>query len=222
MSTDRSLVLDAIFYSIPQLTILQGAYVKVLAGQICGLIGRNGCGKTTLIKVAAGQLSANSGITIVNGDRMVGKRRGQRFEHIAYLPQDSMLPVDIQVGGLLKRCGQAHLTDLDFFRPLLHAEVRELSGGERRYLEVMIVLGLNRPYILLDEPFTGIEPRITEMITGELKEASRKGAGILLSDHYLHYLLPIIDDAYLMQSKQCVHLQGDFRQELKRLGYVRG
>ncbi len=72
----------------------------------------------------------------------------------------------------------------------------------------MMVIGLNKPYILLDEPFTGIEPKIIEMITGELKEACRKGAGILLSDHYLHYLLPIIDDAYLMVSKQCVHLKG--------------
>ncbi len=129
MSTDRSLVLDAIFYSIPQFPVLQGAYVRVHAGEICGLIGRNGSGKTTLLKVAAGQLPANSGITIVNGERIVGKRRMKRFEQIAYLPQDSMLPADIRVGRLLEGCRQANLADLDFFRPLLCAKVRELSGG---------------------------------------------------------------------------------------------
>ena len=89
---ERALILDAIFYEVPALRILQGVYLKVVPGQICGLFGRNGSGKTTLLKVAAGQIRPASGLVIIDGERFAALQRRCRFAKLAYLPQTPMLP----------------------------------------------------------------------------------------------------------------------------------
>ena len=88
---ERALILDAIFYEVPSLRILQGAYLKVMPGQICGIFGRNGSGKTTLLKVAAGQIRPASGLVIIDGERFAAPQRRRRFAKLAYLPQTPMM-----------------------------------------------------------------------------------------------------------------------------------
>ena len=220
MSSVRGLVLDSIFYSVPSLNILQGAYLKVRPGSICALFGRNGSGKTTLLRVAAGQIRAASGLTIIDGDRLRKFARQRRFKSLAYLAQKSMLPPDITVAALIRAVGPRKLRHDALLRKVLPRRIEELSGGERRYLEVALVLGLGRSYVLLDEPFSGVEPAIIDRISDKIRSAANAGAGILITDHYYRYVLPLADNAYLMRQKQCFPLKGDVRAELSRFGYM--
>lgn len=221
MSSESSLILDGIFYSIPELSILNGAYLKIKVGTVCGLFGINGSGKSTLMKIAAGQLQPNSGIAEIDGFRLYKKAKHKRFTHIAYLPQDSMLPNDLKVKSIVKSFPKTE----DFFKnPLVQKissqKVGELSGGERRYLEILLLFSLNRRFYLLDEPFTGVEPLIIELIIEMIKEEAKSGKGILISDHYHQYVLKASDYAYLLQNKQSYKLQDDIKLDLKRYGYL--
>ena len=220
---EAGLILDGIFYQVPTLRILQGAYLRVAPGSICALFGRNGSGKSTLLKVAAGQIEADTGIVIVDGVRLYKKLIRKRFAKIAYLPQDSMLPGDIKVKGLVKSFSIAKDVLKDpVIKPIQHQRVGNLSVGQRRYLEVSLLLSLGRPYMLLDEPFTGIEPLMIDHISSLIANAAQEGTGILVTDHYYQYLLDIAEDAYVMVNKRCKHLDGQKSLEiqLQELGYM--
>lgn len=224
VDANRAFVVDGVFYRVPEQSILQGVYLKMRPGQICGLFGLNGSGKSTVLRVAAGQLQPSSGLTIIDGTRFHKPLRRRRFQHIAYLPQDSMLPGDLRVRSLLKTLpdrGRALRTD-SIVEPLLDRRVEELSGGERRYVATRFVLRLGRPYVLLDEPFTGVEPRIVDRLVQHITAAAAAGAGVLITDHYHQYLLPLVDTAYLMRQKQCEPLGtgDDVLVELERFGYL--
>ena len=221
---EHGLILDAIFFEVPALRILQGAYLKVAPGQICGLFGRNGSGKTTLLKVAAGQIRPSSGLVIIDGVRLAAPQRRRRFAHLAYLPQTPMLPPTMRVETLIRAFPQPARTLLhdDLLAPLRSQRVEQLSGGERRYLALRLLLSLGRPYTLLDEPFTGMAPRIIDHMTAAIRQAAAGGMGILATDHYHHYMLPLVDTAYLMINKQCKPLNGeaDLRAQLAAYGYM--
>lgn len=208
---------------MPQLRILQGVYVKVRPGTVCSLFGRNGSGKSTLLKIAAGQISPQSGRLILDGERYHKKARRRRFRHLAYLPQESMMPADVTVRRMIRSFPSASdLYDDSIIAPLITARISDLSGGVRRYLETSLLLSLGRKYVLLDEPFTGVEPGLIERISALITDAASNGSGVLLTDHYHQYALEIADEAYLMASKQCRHLNGStsLRVQLQQHGYL--
>lgn len=219
----RALVLDGVFFSVPELKILQGVYLAVRPASVCVLFGRNGCGKTTLIKVGAAQIQPDSGLVIVDGERYHSRRQKKRYDRMAYLPQDSMLPGDVTVRRMLSFVkGATALLDDELITRFLDQRIESLSVGQRRYLEIRLVLALGRDYVLLDEPFTGAEPILISRISELIRQAADAGAGILLTDHYHHYTVPLADDAYLMRSKQCRRLNPDagVREQLEDLGYL--
>lgn len=221
MNNTASLILDGIFFSVPELSILEGAYLKAESGEITAIIGRNGSGKSTLLKVAAGQIQASSGITIINGERIHKKSLNKRFRNIGYLPQESMLPVDISVNRLIKHLpSSGKLIEDPLIQKIRKQKISKLSGGEKRYLEIVLLLNFDRKYILLDEPFTGVEPTIIDLIIDKIKREAKKGKGILLTDHMHRYISVVADKGYLLHNKQCYFLDGDFILELKKLGYL--
>lgn len=222
MSDDSALVLDSVFYRVPALDILKGVHLKVEAGTVCGLFGRNGSGKTTLLKVAAGQIWPSSGLTIIDGDRLHKPSKWRRFSKIAYLPQETMLPPDVKVQTVLRSAGMCISDVRERVASLCDQEVRELSGGEKRLVEVEVVLNLDRDYVLLDEPFTGVEPLLIEEMCTRIEKAAECGKGILVTDHYHQYVAPLAETAYLMWQKQCHRLQaeGSIENELEQIGYL--
>lgn len=221
---DRGLVLDGVFYETPQYQILQGACLKVISGAICSLFGRNGSGKSTLLKVAAGEITPASGLTIIDGERFYKKELCRRFEKISYLPQDSMLPPDMKANRLIRSFPTAShfLSNDPIIGELVGKRIDELSTGKRRYLEIRLLLSLEREYVLLDEPFTRVEPIMIEQIENLIIAAAKQGKGLLLTDHYYRNTIPIVNDAYLMMHKQCIHLDPavDLREQLREYGYV--
>ncbi len=223
MDDDAALILDGIFYRVPALDILKGVHLRAKAGTVTGLFGRNGSGKTTLLKVAAGQIQPNSGLTILDGDRLHKPSKWARFAKVAYLPQESMLPSDVTGRTLVQSAGLSSPQIPDRLSSALDQKVRTLSGGERRLLEVAIVLGLGRGYVLLDEPFTGVEPILIDAIGRRIQEAAAEGTGVLLTDHYHQHVTPLADAAYVLWQKQCYPLDGDpsIHDQLVEMGYLR-
>lgn len=220
---DEALIVDGVFYQIKGLDILKGAYLKARAGTITGLFGLNGSGKTTLLKVAAGQIQPNSGLTIIDGNRLHKQSKRTRFDKIAYLPQEPMLPLDVSVKTVLRSADLSPTQIPDRLSSTVDQQVATLSGGERRLLEITIVLNLERDYVVLDEPFSGVEPRLIETIAQRIEEAADKGAGVLITDHYHQYVTPIAEEAYVLHQKQCTALTGDdpIHDQLVEMGYIR-
>ncbi|MFB6274445.1 MAG: ATP-binding cassette domain-containing protein [Salinibacter sp.] len=222
MDEENALIVDGVFYRVPSLDILKGVHLKARAGAITGLFGRNGSGKTTLLKVAAGQIQPNSGLTIIDGNRLHKPSKRDRFARIGYLPQESMLPADVTVQTLVRSAGLPSARVPDRLSSRMDQRVRTLSGGERRLLEVAIVLGLERDYVLLDEPFTGVEPILIDAIGTRIERAAAQGTGVLVTDHYHQHVTPLADDAYVLWQKQCDRLDGDapIHDQLVQMGYL--
>lgn len=221
MNAESGLILDGAFFSVKKFSILQGVYLKLDTGSICGLFGLNGSGKTTVLKLICGQIRATSGITSIDGVRYHKPSLSARFQNMAYLPQDSMVPKELKVESLIRRCGQLSLLEGDdLLGRIRSTRIRHISHGERRYLELSLVLGLERKYVLLDEPFTGVEPRIIERMSERIRERAKAGSGILITDHYHHFVTAIAEYAYLLDQKQCRRLKGDIVEALQRAGYL--
>ncbi|HKJ34235.1 MAG TPA: ATP-binding cassette domain-containing protein [Balneolales bacterium] len=204
------------------MSILEGVYLEVKPGKTTALIGRNGAGKSTLLKIAAGQLSADSGLTIINGQRIHERSLRKRFRKIGYLPQDSMLPDELSVSRLIKSIPSAsYLKENEFIKSFLQRRISHLSVGERRFLEISVLLSLDRNYFLMDEPFTGVEPYIIDQSIKSIKRKAAAGHGILVTDHLYRYITQVADEAYLLREKQCRKLDENFTNDLKEIGYIR-
>lgn len=113
--------------------------------------------------MASGQIRPISGTPVIDGNRLHNPSKQERFAKLADLLQESMLPLGAMVQSLARSARLTPQEIPDRLRPT-DQRMRTLSGGERRLLEVKIVLGLNRDYVLLDEPFTGIEPLLIDTI----------------------------------------------------------
>ncbi len=193
------LILDSIFFYYPEVKVLKGAYLEIPKNNITCLIGRNGSGKSTLFKIASGQLSADSGITFLGKTRLQKKSKSTRFKYIGYLPQEPFFPKSLRTDHLLEKSLANHD---ELVAQISDTKVKNLSAGVQRYLEIMFVLSLNREFIILDEPFTGLSPLLIEKVIGHIYTAKQNGAGILISDHYKHYISEIGDTFFLLENGQ--------------------
>ncbi len=209
----------SVHYEIKGRRILNGVDLEVKPGNICGLFGPNGGGKSTLIKIGAGLISPKSGTIFIEEKQFTKNRRLGRYRKIAYLPQDAFLPKDITVAGLFEKLSKrARMEILELYSSkLLAQKIGLLSTGEHRLLELLIVLSLGRNFLLLDEPFTGIEPLIIEKMIKLIRSERDDGTGILLTDQYYRYISQIADEAYLMKNGQCERLDPS---QLRERGYL--
>jgi len=198
-----SLILDSIYFYYPDLKVLRGCYLAVPSGKIICLIGRNGSGKSTLFKIASGQLQADSGITSIAENRLHKKSKADRFKHLSYLSQKPFLPKSLKVKQVID---QDLNSQDEFLKNILETKIKDLSTGERRYIEVLFALSLKRKFILLDEPFTGVSPVLIEKVIGKILQAAKRGAGILISDHYMRYIHELGDEFHLLENGQIKRL----------------
>jgi lipopolysaccharide export system ATP-binding protein len=190
--------------------------VDIQRGEIVGLLGPNGAGKTTSFYMIVGLLRAEGGRIFLEGEDITYLPMYQRCRMgMGYLPQESSvfrkLTVEenllaiLETMDLTEQERQARLRvllgELDL-TPLARHKAYTLSGGERRRLEITRALVTNPRYLLLDEPFTGIDPiaigEIQEII-GRLRE---RGIGVLITDHNVRETLAITDRAYILYNGQ--------------------
>lgn len=193
-------------------TVVKDASVYVAQGEIVGLLGPNGAGKTTTFYMITGMIKPNSGkIFIDNKDitKVAMYRRARRG--VSYLPQeasifrklsveDNLLAIMQVIGVPRKERKQKceKLLDELNISHIAKSKGYNLSGGERRRTEIARTLVTNPRFILLDEPFAGVDPIAVEDIQNIVHGLRERGIGVLITDHNVHETLSITDRAYLL------------------------
>lgn len=193
-------------------TVVKGVSVEVAQGEIVGLLGPNGAGKTTTFYMTVGLVQPNSGKIFLDSRDITREAMYERAQlGVGYLPQEASIFRKLSVEDNLKtvlemtkltRAEQAHKLEtlLDEFG-LNHVRTNRgdfLSGGERRRTEIARALATDPKFILLDEPFAGVDPIAVEDIQGIVSQLKTKNIGILITDHNVQETLSITDRAYLL------------------------
>ena len=173
---------DSILKCYGERTILSDIYLRCKPGDITALWGRNGSGKSTLLEIIFGTLKAEHAFVRVGGRVVNGQ--AYRTGLVAFLPQFHFLPGNLRVAQLLHRTGLPNLPEAfgDMPVPPLRERLKNLSGGQLRLLEILYVTSLPAPFLLLDEPFTGLSPVAADTIARHLQAVSRQKS-ILIADH---------------------------------------
>jgi len=191
---------------------VKGVSVEVKKGEIVGLLGPNGAGKTTSFYMIVGLIKPNEGKVFLDGEDISNLPMYKRAQlGIGYLSQESSIFRKMTVeDNLLSVLEMTHLTkkeQLQKCEDLLDEfglqYIRKnkgglLSGGERRRTEIARCLATNPSFILLDEPFAGVDPIAVEDIQDIVSKLKEKNIGILITDHNVHETLSITDRAYLL------------------------
>lgn len=177
--------IDSVLKSFDGRSILTDVYLSCQPGEIVGLFGRNGSGKSTLLKIIFSSLAAEQRYVSVDGQQVRNLRDGRGL--LKYLPQDSFLPDHIRIGKVLDLfCSPAEAAAISthpFIEPWLNKKAGMLSGGEKRLLEVTLVIHSHARYVLIDEPFNGIAPLYTEDIKEMIRAQAAAGKGFIVTDH---------------------------------------
>ena len=196
--------------------VVKGVSLSVEQGEIVGLLGPNGAGKTTTFHTIVGFLKPDGGSIVLDGSDITSLSMYRRARKgIGYLPQETSifrgLTVEENISAVLEvhgvgkaerdaRVGQL----LEELRLQDRAKQRAdtLSGGEVRRVEIARALAVEVRYLLLDEPFTGIDPRTAEDIQGIIAHLTDKGLGVLITDHSVRETLRITSRAYIIVDGQ--------------------
>ncbi len=180
--------------------ILQDVYLDCRPGCVTGLLGRNGSGKSSLLKVIFGTVAPD--YKHINADGKIIDK-GYINNAIAYLPQQNYLPKQIPISQLapmlVDQQSWDEFTEIDIYQQFKNIKPSQLSGGELRKLETLMILYSKASYILLDEPFTHISPVQAE----EIKAIIRKRSvykGFIVTDHQYENILDVSDQVYLLQN----------------------
>ncbi len=193
-------------------TVVGGVSVQVAQGEIVGLLGPNGAGKTTTFYMITGLIKPNSGRIRLEDHDITDLPMYKRAQlGIGYLPQEASvfrkLSVEDNILAILEMTGQPRAEQERRLEELLnefslqHVRTNRgdvLSGGERRRTEIARALATEPKFILLDEPFAGVDPIAVEDIQGIVSKLKRKNIGVLITDHNVQETLSITDRAYLL------------------------
>ncbi len=192
--------------------VVRGINLRVQAGEIVGLLGKNGAGKTTTFYMVVGLIQASSGRVLLEGDDVTGLpmyRRARRG--LGYLPQEPSvfrkLTVYENIQAIVETLPVPRAERHDFIlamldelelTPLAKQKAFTLSGGERRRLEITRALVARPRFLLMDEPFSGIDPKSVRDVQIIVQGLKSKGIGVLITDHNVRETLRIVDRAYLI------------------------
>jgi lipopolysaccharide export system ATP-binding protein len=211
-STKQTLYSRGLVKKYSKRTVVSDVSIRVAQGDIVGLLGPNGAGKTTTFYMFAGVIKPNAGNIFMNDTKLTGMPMYKRARMgIGYLSQEASVFRNLTVRENLK----AVLEFFDFSRQevkervdrlieefglekVVNSKAYSLSGGERRRTEIARALVTDPKFILLDEPFAGIDPIAVEDIQQIVAHLTERNIGIFITDHNVHETLAITDRAYLM------------------------
>jgi ABC-type multidrug transport system ATPase subunit len=205
----HQLEVDSILMSYGTKELLTDVYLACETGNIIGLLGRNGSGKSTLLKIIFGTLRAVNSNIRINGRPCPYPY--QLKDQVAYLPQHRFLPTDISVRKIINifiadKGAKQTIKENERIGPHLDKHVDQLSSGELRYLEIMLLLNLDVKFVLMDEPFSGMEPLYKERIA-ELIKAYRHAKGFIITDHDYRNIISTSTQLILLTNGVCKHIQ---------------
>ena len=228
VNSESTLIADGLAKSYKGRKVVKNVSLKVASGQIVGLLGPNGAGKTTSFYMIVGLVASDHGLIILNGEDLTHFPMHERARKgIGYLPQEasifrkltvydnimailqtrkSLTPVEReeQLEHLVEEFNIGHITD---------NLGMSLSGGERRRVEIARALAADPKFILLDEPFAGVDPISVGDIKKIILQLKHRGIGILITDHNVRETLDVCEHAYIVSHGDLI-AEGDANQIL--------
>jgi len=198
--------------------IVKGVSFEIQSGQVVGLLGPNGAGKTTSFYMVVGLVKSDQGTILLNGEDISSWPMHERARSgVAYLPQEASvfrrMTVEENIYSVLEMLDlpaeerkfrlQTLIGDFNIGH-IAGQKAYTLSGGERRRVEVARALALNPSFLLLDEPFAGIDPLAVGDIQKMIQKLSGRGIGILITDHNVRETLKICDIGYLLSDGKII------------------
>ena len=208
--------------------VVRGATIKIARGEVVGLLGPNGAGKTTCFYMIVGLIKTDSGQIRLNGKSLTNLTIDKRAKFgLGYLPQDSSIfkkmSVEQNLLSILQIRKELSIREQKFKLEMLLEEFNlthirknkgmSLSGGERRRTEIARTLATEPKFILLDEPFAGVDPISVSDIKQIISQLKKQNIGILLTDHNVRETLDICERAYIV-SEGVIIAQGQTRDIL--------
>ena len=199
---------------IKDLEIVKGMSLEISSGEVVGLLGPNGAGKTTTFYMICGLVEASGGEVFFDGENISSMPLHERaIKGIGYLPQEASIFKDLSVEDNLMVAAQVGIKDkkaqeerilelLDMFNiePIRYRKGISLSGGERRRVEIARAL-VNKPkFLLLDEPFAGVDPIAVMDIQKVIHQLVSYDIGVLITDHNVRETLDVCDRAYVIKA----------------------
>ena len=193
--------------------VVDGVDVRVRAGEVVGLLGPNGAGKTTTFYMIVGLVPATDGRVFIDGNDATRHRMHRRARlGVGYLPQEASvfrkLTVEENILAIVQTIGlprrehaarvQRHLDELHLTH-VAKQKAYTLSGGERRRLEIARALVTQPKFLLMDEPFAGVDPISVAEVQRMILALRDRGIGILITDHNVRETLRIVDRAYIIR-----------------------
>lgn len=208
------LEVDSVLYGHDSELLLSNIYMKCHTNQVVGLIGRNGSGKSSLFKVIFGIAHAENKNIRIDGTPI------KTFSDLSYLPQHPFIPPFISVK---KAIGLFPLVSTDpvrlhlIIRPLLGSLVRDISSGEQRILETLIILNSKAKFALLDEPFRGLSPILQDELKSIINACKRR-KGIIVTDHNYRSILDVSDEFYFLSGGKLHYLES--KNDIEKFSYL--
>ena len=215
---NHTLEADSIQLQFGDRVILSDIYLKCETGKITGLLGRNGQGKSCLMKIIYGTLNVDKSVRI---DRVAQHNAFKRPDLLVYLPQFNFIPKSLSLKQVFQDFG------LDFshfairfpeFESAYKLPVGNLSGGGQRLVELYVIVKAKALFAMLDEPFSHLSPVLVEKVH-ELLLEEKKHKGFLITDHLYRQVLDVCDSLYVLKDGK-THLTKS-HGDVENLGYAR-
>ena len=209
---------DNVELSFDSKKILYGVYLKAESGKVTGILGRNGCGKTSLLRIIFGELSPK--YKNIRIDSVSQKKALFKSGAVAYLPQHQLLPKSIKLSRVFRlfNSNWADFIQLfDSFKVYENHRTNELSSGELRILETYLIITSKKKIVLLDEPFSFIAPLYIEKFKNLINERKEESV-FIITDHFYRDILDISNSIYLLKNGYSKLIRS--KADLENEGYL--
>jgi lipopolysaccharide export system ATP-binding protein len=225
METTKEIRTEGLVKTYGSRNVVNGVNIRIRAGEVVGLLGPNGAGKTTTFYMVVGLVPATSGSVFINNQDATDLRMHRRARlGVGYLPQESSifrkLTVEENILAIVETLRvkssdrpslvKHHLDELSLGH-LAKQKAYTLSGGERRRLEIARALVTRPQFLLMDEPFAGVDPISVAEVQKIILQLKQRGIGVLITDHNVRETLRIVDRGYIINKGEVMtEGSGDF------------
>jgi ABC-type multidrug transport system ATPase subunit len=214
----NKLEVDSLILEFGSKRVLNNVYLKSETGKVSGLLGRNGSGKSCLMKILFGTLIPQSKTIRINKQSLINGYRAPA--DLRYLPQNRFIPGSLTIKRVFTDYGidfAGFVTYFPEFEKLYTSKLHKLSGGEQRIIEIYTILLAPSKFCLLDEPFSQVMPVHVDTIKS-LIVREKQNKGIIVSDHLYKHIIDLCDDLYVINEGKIYLASGI--SDLEKLGYL--
>lgn len=213
----QELYIDSVKHSFGNLDVLSNVYINCKIGEIVGLLGRNGSGKSTLLKIIFGAIKPHFKHLKLDGEII---QKGYLTRQISYLPQSYFIPHYLKIKDLIDlyiNNYKEQILQIDVFKLNLNQTISNLSGGNRRLVEALLIIYSDAKYVLLDEPFSQWAPLVTDEIKMHIQKLKAE-KGFIVTDHYYGKILEVSSRVMLIHNGCNYNINNE--DDLRLYGYL--